>query len=273
MANYVIGDIQGCCKGLKAILKKAKFNPEQDKLYAVGDLVARGSQSLETLQFCRDLGDAFETVLGNHDLHLIAIAHGIRKDKPSDKLASLINHASFSSLIDWLMTKPLALKPEPKTLITHAGLYPSFSVKQALKLSEEIQDSLQSEKSSDFLRRMYGNSPDLWDPKHKKEERQRFAVNALTRMRYLTAKNRLEFETKCHPNYAPKNLTPWFLLPNKNLTKKHRIIFGHWASLNGLNKQQPDTQAKIFGLDTGYVWGNQLSLLNLSTNSIIRYKA
>ncbi|WP_395341303.1 symmetrical bis(5'-nucleosyl)-tetraphosphatase [Ningiella sp. W23] len=273
MKNYVVGDIQGCYRALKKALKQVKFNPKHDKLWAVGDLVARGPDSLETLQFCRDLGEQFETVLGNHDLHLIAIAHGIRSVKPQDKLESLIQHKHFDALIDWLMQKPLAIKPAKKTLISHAGLYPSWSIKTALKLSNEVQAKLQGKQPEAFLRQMYGNSPTKWDDTLMGYERLRFVVNAFTRMRYLSQDMDLDFAIKCHPNDAPKRVKPWFDMPNTALNEKHLILFGHWASLMGEIPPHIANHARIRALDTGFVWGNSLSLYCIETQETFQLQA
>jgi len=273
MKNFVIGDIQGCYQALKKVLKKANFNPQKDKLWAVGDLIARGPDSLSTLSFCQDLGPHFESVLGNHDLHLIAIAFGLRSPKPQDKLQKLINDKNFSRTIDWLLSKPLAVKPAKKTLITHAGLYPSWSIKQALSLSDEIQSILQSSDASKFLDKMYGNTPDQWSDSLKDEDRYRFVVNAFTRMRFLRANLALEFESKSHPSSAPPHLLPWFMHDNPSLSKEHRLLFGHWAALLGKLPKNIKCPAKVHALDSGYVWGNSLSIYCLETNKTIQHHA
>jgi bis(5'-nucleosyl)-tetraphosphatase (symmetrical) len=273
MNNFVVGDIQGCYKALKCLLKKAEFNPQIDKLWAVGDLVARGPESLSTLAFCQDLGPHFETVLGNHDLHLIAIAYGIRSPKPQDKLKSLLADKRFDSLIDWLKTKPLAVKPAKKTLITHAGLYPQWSMKRAIKESDRLQSVLQSSEAGALLQHMYGNTPNIWSKALRGAERQRFSVNAFTRMRYLQPNMALEFETKSHPSSAPSGLAPWFMFDNPKLTPNHRILFGHWAALLGQLPKKYHCAAHVHALDSGYVWGNSLSLYCLETNKTIQYHA
>lgn len=266
MQNFVIGDIQGCYKGLRSLLKKAKFDPNKDKLWAVGDLVARGPNSLETLKYLHDLGAHFETVLGNHDLHLIAMAHGLNTPKAADKLDPLMQHKSFSKLIDWLMTKPLAAKPSKGVFISHAGLYPAWSVKEALRLSDEVTADLRNNASA-FLKEMYGNTPTLWEQQLDGAKKNRFVVNAFTRMRYLDGLE-LEFKTKCSPELSPPNLQPWFEVNNAKLKPKSVIIFGHWASLMG------NTQKKnIIGLDTGYVWGKELSLYQIETKQFFRLPA
>lgn len=273
MNNYVIGDIQGCYKALRQILKKAKFDTNKDKLWAVGDLVARGPDSLSTLDFCQDLGPHFETVLGNHDLHLIAIAFGVRSPKPQDKLQKLLDSKQFSRTIDWLLSKPLAVKPVKKTLITHAGLHPNWSIKKALSLSNEIQTVLKSQSAAEFLRQMYGNKPDLWDDSLQGYDRYRFAVNAFTRMRFLTADLALEFDSKSHPSSAPADILPWYMFDNRKLDKEHRLLFGHWAALLGQLPKKITCPAKVYALDSGYVWGNSMSLHCLETEKTTQHHA
>jgi bis(5'-nucleosyl)-tetraphosphatase (symmetrical) len=273
MKNYVVGDIQGCYSGLRQVLKKAKFNPNKDKLWAVGDLIARGPESYETTKYLSDLGEHFDTVLGNHDLHLMAIAHGIAKPKPQDKLEKLIKHKNFSSYIDFLLQKPLALSPAANTLITHAGLYPAWSHKKTLKLSYEIQEELQSGNPKKFLTSMYGSMPNRWDKSLKAENRYRFIVNACTRMRYVHSDNSLDFATKCHPQNAPSGLLPWFLAKNEKAKAKETIIFGHWASLMGKLPKTIGIPSTVIPLDTGFVWGNVMSLYCIESQKIIRHQA
>ncbi|MFC4701624.1 symmetrical bis(5'-nucleosyl)-tetraphosphatase [Glaciecola siphonariae] len=273
MKNFVVGDIQGCYKALRQVLKKAKFDPSTDKLWAVGDLVARGPDSLSTLAYCQDLGPHFDTVLGNHDLHLIAIAYGLRQAKPQDKLQKLIKHKDFSKTIDWLKSKPLAAKPAPKTLVTHAGLYPAWSIKKALTLSNEISDILQSERAGTFLSHMYGNVPDIWDEQLQGNDRHRFIVNAFTRMRYLRRDLSLEFESKSHPSSAPKDIAPWFMFDNTNITEKHTLLFGHWAALLGKLPKKYPCKAQIHALDSGYVWGNSLSVFCIESRKTFQHHA
>lgn len=267
MNNYVVGDIQGCYKGLRKLLKSAGFEPKIDKLWAVGDLIARGPQSLETLMFLKDLGPHFDTVLGNHDLHLIAMAYGISTPKPVDKLAPLINHKSFDELIDWLCTKKLALKPAKNHFISHAGLYPMWSTKKAISLSDEVSEALMGSHRSQFLQKMYGNSPTIWNDDLEGPERLRFIVNALTRMRFLSGKA-LEFKTKCHSDLAPAELTPWYLCPNPKLKKDKVLLFGHWASLMSETNNE-----KVIALDTGFVWGKQMTLYCIETKQFFSQQA
>lgn len=264
MTDYVVGDIQGCYSGLRRLLDKAKFDPKKDKLYAVGDLIARGSESLETLAYLYSLKDSFDTVLGNHDLHFLAIAAGLKDAKKSDLLGDLLAHKKCDKYVQWLREKPLAIQPKPDVLITHAGLYPAWSFKKALSLSQEVQTRLTHKKWLSLLSSMYGNEPARWDNQLVGDERLRFVINAFTRMRYLKENLSLEFSTKSAPTYAPQGLQPWFGYKNKKLNKKQIVVFGHWAALMGKTGT-----SQFIGLDTGYVWGNQMTLLNLDKNKLI----
>ena len=263
MSTYIVGDIQGCFDGLQNLLKKVEFSPTKDHLIAVGDLIGRGTQALETLDYLYSLKDNFDTVLGNHDLNLMAIYAGIRKAKPGDNLDVLLTSSNIKNHINWLRGKPLALMAGPKTLVTHAGLYPDWSVKKALKLSLEVSEQLQGKDWKKVLANMYGNQPAAWQKTLLGDQRLRFIVNAMTRMRFIEKKGNLDFNCKISPDLAPENLTPWFNVDNKKLKTDERVIFGHWASLNG------NTNLSQFcALDTGYVWGQTMTMLNLSTNEI-----
>ena len=270
--TFVVGDIQGCYDGLRRLLDKAHFNPSSDMLYAVGDLVARGGDSLSTLRFLRDLGANFSTVLGNHDLHLLAVANGIRKAKKSDKLTPILNAADLPDLLHWLRQFPLASKIDSNTLIVHAGLYPQWSINKCIALSDEVSLALKSDNYVNFLTEMYGNQPDSWSPDLPAQDRLRFVVNACTRMRFVQQSGKLDFCNKSHPDSVPasqrKTLVPWFEHSNEQLSTTEKVIFGHWAALSG-----ETCNPKFIGLDTGYVWGQSMSLLCTDTNEIIRVNA
>lgn len=258
MPNYIVGDIQGCYTGLRKLLKKVQFDPANDKLWAVGDLIGRGPESLQTLRFLYSLGDRFDTVLGNHDLHLLAIYCGIRQVKPADRLDELLSAKELSDYIKWLRTKHLAIKLDEHTLLTHAGLYPLWSVEKALSLSAEISEQLSGKHWLSLLQQMYSNEPSCWNKTLQDIPRWRFIINAFTRMRYIENGCNLEFNCTTSPEFSPKDLSPWFRVPNKKLKMKQRVVFGHWASLQG------NTQSTQFiGLDTGYVWGQTMTLLKL----------
>lgn len=273
MKHYVVGDIQGCYKGLRKLLKKANFDPQQDKLWAVGDLVARGPDSLATMEYLYDLGPHFDTVLGNHDLHLIAAAFGISHPKPQDQLDKLIKHKHFSRYIDFLLQKPLAAQPVSKVLISHAGLYPKWSINKAIKLSAEVEAQLQGKHVNKFLKSMYGNLPNTWSKDLTGQSRIRFIVNAFTRMRFLNKDKSLDFATKSHPKNAGDHLLPWFNCSNKELKKSETLLFGHWASLLGEVPQSLPIPANVIALDTGFVWGNKMRLYCIETGDLIHYKA
>jgi bis(5'-nucleosyl)-tetraphosphatase (symmetrical) len=273
MKHFVVGDIQGCYKGLSKLLKIAGFKANKDKLWAVGDLVARGPDSLTTLEFLYDLGPHFDTVLGNHDLHLIASAYGISKPKPQDKLETLLKHKKIDTYVDWLRSKPLAASPVKNVFISHAGLYPSWSINKALKLSKEVEAQLQGKHLQTLLQNMYGNLPNMWSKDLSEYARYRFIVNAFTRMRYLYQDNTLDFDTKCHPKNANKNLFAWFNQANTTLKPSQTLFFGHWASLLGEVPENLPIAAKVVALDTGFVWGNKMRIYCIETQEIFHYQA
>lgn len=266
MAHYVVGDIQGCYKGLRGLLRKCKFKPGRDTLWAVGDLVARGDDSLSTLQFLYDLGDSFYTVLGNHDLHLLAIASGIRTAKASDKLAPLLKSKELPTFIDWLRQQPTARKIDKNTLLVHAGLYPNWSIKQCVKHSDWIAKQLRGKRYVELLSRMYGNTPTTWSKSHDDDEKCRFIINANTRMRFLDQQRALDFDLKVSPDNVPKDYAPWFAFENEKLKSKQRVIFGHWAALGGLTQH-----SQYVGLDTGYVWGGAMTAVRLEDMQFFTY--
>ncbi|MDM7861806.1 symmetrical bis(5'-nucleosyl)-tetraphosphatase [Alteromonas sp. ASW11-36] len=266
MANYIVGDIQGCYTALQKLLKKVNFNPAHDTLWAVGDLVARGDDSLSTLDFLYDLGDSFQTVLGNHDLHLLAISQGIRGAKRNDNLDKLLRAKSLPRLLDWLRQKPLARMIDKNTLLVHAGLYPKWSFQDCLKYSDSVTKRLRSDKLHDFLQNMYGDAPKNLDSAANGVEKRRFYVNAMTRMRFVDADLNLDLSIKVSPLQAPKGFAPWFTIPNPERKKKQRIVFGHWAALNGLLHDPLN-----IGLDTGYVWGGSLTALRLEDMKFFAY--
>ena len=270
--TYVIGDIQGCYDGLRRVLDKVEFDETNDKLFAVGDLVARGEDSLSTLRFLKSLGSQFSSVLGNHDLHLLAVVNGIRKAKKSDKLEPLLNAADLTELVDWLRQFPLAAKLDEQSIMVHAGLYPQWSIDECVSLSDEVSNILKSDDYATFLSKMYGNTPDKWSEKLEDDERLRFIVNACTRMRFVHTDGTLDFDNKSHPstvsNSPNSTLKPWFEVENTKFTTSQRVIFGHWAALSGHTNN-----SQFIGLDTGYVWGQSMTLLNLDTSTLISVTA
>ena len=270
--TYVIGDIQGCYDGLRRALDKVKFDEENDTLLAVGDLVARGEDSLSTLRFLKSLGGQFSSVLGNHDLHLLAVVNGIRKAKKSDKLEPLLNASDLAELIDWLRQFPLAMKLDEQSVMVHAGLYPKWSIDECVSLSDEVSNILKSDNYAAFLSEMYGNKPNNWSDKLKGDERLRFIVNACTRMRFVHTDGTLDFDNNSHPSAVSHStsstLKPWFEVENKKLGDDQRVVFGHWAALSGQTNSH-----QFIGLDTGYVWGQSMTLLNLNSASLVSVSA
>jgi bis(5'-nucleosyl)-tetraphosphatase (symmetrical) len=261
MSVYVMGDLQGCNGALDALLAKIDFNPGADTLYALGDLVNRGPDSAATLRRLRSLDSAAVCLLGNHDLHALAVASGVRQASKSDTLASLLQADDASTLLTWLRHQALAVHAHG-WLMVHAGVLPQWTVANALQASAQIESQLRSAKHEAFLHTMYGNEPNQWkadwwthweDP-----QASRVAVNALTRLRFCTAQGVMEFATKegAGASTAPAGYMPWFEVPNR-ATQCERVAFGHW-SLLGLK-----TQANLLALDTGCVWGGALSAARL----------
>ncbi|WP_334019109.1 symmetrical bis(5'-nucleosyl)-tetraphosphatase [Alteromonas sp. S015] len=270
--TYVIGDIQGCYNGLRRALDKVNFDETNDKLFAVGDLVARGEDSLSTLRFLKSLGNNFNSVLGNHDLHLLAVVNDIRKAKKSDKLEPLLNAADLTELIDWLRQFPLALKLDEQSVMVHAGLYPKWSIDECVSLSDDVSNILKSTDYAAFLSEMYGNKPSNWSSDLTGNERLRFIVNACTRMRFVHTDGTLDFDNKSHPSAVSHStsstLKPWFEVTNKTLKDAERVVFGHWAALSGQTNSR-----QFIGLDTGYVWGQSMTLLHLDSASLVSISA
>lgn len=256
--NYVIGDVQGCFEALKALLKEIRFDPDQDFLWFAGDLVARGENSVGVLRFVKKLADrgAAATVLGNHDLTLIACARGFKKAKSKDHTQDIIDAIDGDELIDWLRKQPLSLTPNEQTLITHAGVPCIWSAEKTIALAQEVQHAVGHEDLSvldAFLVEMYGAQPDLWSDDLTGSARLRCITNYLTRMRLTDVDGRLEFEFKDALDAPmPTGFKPWFEFDSQ-AAQTHQLIFGHWAALQGKTISQ-----KIQNVDGGCVWGQQL---------------
>ena len=264
MATYAIGDIQGCYDELQALLEKLDFNPGNDSLWFTGDLVNRGPKSLETLRFVKGLGDKAVTVLGNHDLHLIATWYTNHDSLNRNHCLSAINKASDGEeLIEWLRHQPLLHhdKQLGYTMV-HAGLPPQWDLKLAQACAREAEAVLQSAEHAQFLARMYGNEPDTWSDDLQGRERIRFTINAFTRMRYCTNEGQLEFEHKEAPGKQPEGYLPWFEIQGRKSTDM-KIIFGHWSTL--------DLQLEngIYAIDTGCLWGGTLTAYCLENSEVV----
>lgn len=260
MAIYAIGDLQGCYDPFRMLLDEIGFDPAEDKLWLVGDLVNRGPKSLKTLRFVKSLGKSVVTVLGNHDLHLLALACG--RKQPGNRFRTLqktLNASDRDELIHWLRHRPLAHYDESiDTLLVHAGTHPTWSVNKTLARAAEVEQALQSSDYKKFLGAMYGNSPRAWSGKLKGYDRLRFIVNCLTRMRMITDKGRMNFAHSGPPHRARKNLSPWFEV-NDAAWWGTRIVFGHWSALGLV------VLPELVCLDSGCVWGRQLTALRLDT--------
>ena len=249
--HYLVGDIQGCCAALDALLARIAFSPSRDRLTVLGDLVNRGPQSLATLQRLRGLGAAATCLLGNHDLHLLAVAHGVRSVHRSDTLSDILDSPDREACIDWLRQRRLAVFDDG-WLMVHAGVVPQWDVATALQLAAEVERHLQSDDLHDFLNVMYGNEPARWDASLSGADRLRFAVNVFTRIRFVAADGTLELKTKEGTGGAPAGHTAWFDAPRRQ-TAGVPIAFGHWSTLGLV--QRPD----LLSLDTGCVWGGRLT--------------
>ncbi|MEC5317461.1 bis(5'-nucleosyl)-tetraphosphatase (symmetrical) ApaH [Brenneria populi subsp. brevivirga] len=256
MSTYLIGDVHGCLVELEALLAQVSFNPAQDTLWLTGDLVARGPDSLGVLRFVRSLGPSVRLVLGNHDLHLLAVYAGISRNKPKDRLNPLLNAPDVHDLINWLRRQPLLQVDEDlKLVMAHAGITPQWDLETARMCAREVESILSSDSYPLFLDAMYGDMPNSWNPKLSGLPRLRFSTNVFTRMRYCFAGGQLDMISKEAPTQAPSLLKPWFDLPGQ-IAGEYAIAFGHWASLNGKG-----TPENIYALDTGCCWGGELSML------------
>ncbi len=259
MTTFVVGDLHGCLTPLQRLLDKVQFEPGKDEVWFVGDLVNRGPQSLETLRFVRSLGDDAICVLGNHDLHLLAVIHGIRRTGGKDTLDDILRANDLHELTDWLRHIPLLHYSEKLDVtMVHAGIHPDWDLTLAKTLAAEVEKALRSDKYVDFLDRMYGNEPAKWSHKLGKHRRRRFAVNTFTRMRFCTRKGELDFSETCAPHNAPKNLIPWYAVPNRTAIEG-RILFGHWSSHPAF------AVSNVVPLDRGAVWGGSLAALALES--------
>ncbi|MFO7705446.1 MAG: symmetrical bis(5'-nucleosyl)-tetraphosphatase [Halopseudomonas sp.] len=260
MTTYAVGDIQGCLKPLKCLLDEVAFNPSCDVLWSVGDLVNRGPDSLDTLRFIDGLGNACVAVLGNHDLHLLATGHDASRLRRSDTLLPILKADDCPRLLSSLRQRPLAhWDARLGMLMTHAGVPPIWTVKQTLKRAAEVEAVLRcDERLPLFLDDMYGNEPDRWKPSLTGVPRLRCITNYLTRMRFCTADGTLDLASKEGVDTAPKGFAPWFSFPRRN--PEAQLVFGHWAALEGRTGV-----AGIHALDSGCVWGNSMTLMNLDT--------
>jgi len=259
MAHYLIGDVQGCDGALQQLLDEITFSPSRDTLFLLGDLVNRGPDSAGVLRRLMGYGDAARCLLGNHDLHLLAIAHGVRPPHRSDTLDGILHAPDRPALLDWLRRQHLAWLETfdgEELLLVHAGVLPSWSATKTVALARELETVLRGPDLAGFLQRMYGNEPARWSDDLAGDARLRVIVNALTRLRFCTAQGEMEFATKEGAQGAPPGYLPWFDVPGRQ-TAGVTVAFGHWSTLGWLHRRD------LLALDTGCVWGGRLSAVRL----------
>ncbi|KGY11736.1 bis(5'-nucleosyl)-tetraphosphatase [Vibrio tubiashii] len=266
MATYIVGDLQGCLDELLLLLDKVQFDMNQDTLWVAGDLVARGPNSLEVLRFLYSLGDTVKVVLGNHDLHLLAVSLGLFKVKTKDKTAAIFSAKDKQELLAWLKQQPL-LAEHDEFVMCHAGISPQWSLQQAREAATEVETILRSEKWAWLIENMYSNQPDLWNESLQGIERYRYIINAFTRMRFCNEEGKLDMECKLPPSKIHSDqLMPWFKVKNRVKLEK-TVLFGHWAALEGYQNEE------VIGLDTGCVWGGSLTMLRWEDKQFFTQKA
>lgn len=258
MSTYAIGDIQGCYQPFRRLLDQIQFDPAKDTLWIAGDLVNRGPQSLEVLRFLFSIRDSVIAVLGNHDLHLLGVAYANRKPGKQDTLTELLNAPDREVLLSWL--RHLKIMHTDTALgyaMVHAGIPPQWTLNQAQLCAQELETVLRSDNFSIFLKDMYGNQPESWDDALTGNDRLRLITNYFTRMRFCRADGTLDLITKDSANEAPEGFIPWFAHPHRKTVNDH-ILFGHWAALEGKTNTP-----NVYALDTGCVWGGQLTAMRL----------
>ena len=263
MSICAIGDLQGCCDSLDALLARPEIaNDPQARFWFAGDLVNRGPASLKTLRTVMALGNRAVSILGNHDLHLLGVAAGIRKPGKSDTTQEILDAPDADKLLAWIRSRPLA-HFERGHLMVHAGVLPAWTAAQTLGLASEVESALRGPKWRDFLTRMYGNAPAAWSDSLQGPDRLRVIVNALTRMRYCTLDGTMDFDAKDAAGDAPAGHVPWFDVPGR-ATASVTVVFGHWSTM-GLVRQPG-----VLGLDTGCVWGGQLTAVRLDDRQLVQ---
>ena len=262
MSTYAIGDLQGCFQALEILLDKIRFDPAHDHIWLVGDLVNRGADSLAVLRWARAMGDGVTAVLGNHDLHLLAVAENVVKPHRNDTLGGILTAPDRDELLAWLRHRPLAYAAEDYFMV-HAGLLPQWTTAQALMLAAEVQERLQAPNYRGFLAHMYGNHPDRWDENLCGLDRLRLITNAMTRLRFCAPDGTMEFKTKGSPEQPPPGCLPWFQVPGR-ASAGSPIVFGHWSAL-GLR-----VETDCMALDTGCLWGGRLTALRLEDRQVFQ---
>ncbi len=251
----LMGDVQGCCDALDRLLAETGFSPSRDRLVVLGDLVNRGPDSLGVLRRLRAMGDAATCLMGNHDLHLLAVAQGVRRAHRTDTLDDILDAPDREAWLEWVRSRPLATL-EAGWLCVHAGVVPAWDVAQTLEVAHEVHTMLQGSDRGDFLQSMYGNDPAQWSEQLHHHDRWRFIINTLTRIRFCTPESRLELTTKEGLGSTPEGYWPWFDVPGRR-TQGHPVAFGHWSTVGWLQRDD------LLSLDTGCVWGGSLSAVRV----------
>ncbi|WP_020406992.1 symmetrical bis(5'-nucleosyl)-tetraphosphatase [Hahella ganghwensis] len=266
MSVYAIGDVQGCCEALERLLEKLKFDPAADQILFAGDLINRGPESLQTLRLIYSLRHSVMSVLGNHDLHALAVYFGRQRSKKKDTLSALYDAEDAEVLLEWLRECPLAHYDEERHLmVVHAGVPHHWSVAQTLSLAAEVEQVVRGSHAHDFFCEMYGNLPHCWNESLQGMERLRVITNYLTRMRFLDEQGCLELTHKQGLETAPEGFKAWFQYPRNDDLK---ILFGHWAAIQGVTGV-----TRFHALDTGCVWGGNLRAMNVDTGEYIEVES
>ncbi len=259
--DYIIGDVQGCYDTLQQLLKKIDFNEDRDQLFFLGDVVNRGNKSLKTLRFIYSLKENANMVLGNHDFHLLVCALTSKKPNLKDTFSDILNAPDKHTLLDYLLSRPLILEHQD-ALLVHAGIPPQWSISDAVQNAELVHQQLQTNNPEKFLSKMYDNEPSSYSDKLSNEEKCRYTINALMRMRFCKSNGELEFNHKLNIDQTPVGFKAWFLHTNRILKDKD-IFFGHWSTLKGFNIRH------VYPMDHGCVWGEKLSAFRLADRTLI----
>ncbi len=267
MSTYAIGDLQGCYAELQDLLDKINFDETNDQLWFVGDIVNRGPESLTCLRFVKLLGTNAKIVLGNHDLHLLAIANKVKKPHRKDTVGEILNADDSENLLEWLKHQPLLVSdPDLQFTMIHAGVPPQWTLEQAKELAQETESLLQSEQFDNFIHQMYGDQPDIWSDSLKDNDRHRFIINAFTRLRYINKNGKIDVKENGAPGTQSESLIPWYAKPGRK-TKKEKIIFGHWSTVH-LGNENNFKQYNVYPLDTGCLWGGTLTAMRLGDEKL-----
>lgn len=260
MADYVIGDVHGCFDTLCRLLEKFAYSPERDRIFMTGDLVNSGPQSAKVVRWAKE--QKASVVLGNHDLHLLAVSAGVRASRKKDRFHDLLDAPDSIELLEWLRMRPLVIR-EKNFLLVHAGVLPEWDSDKIVNLAGEVEQKLRGSESDQFLREMYGDEPRRWSDELTGIDRLRIIVNAMTRLRMLKNRNEIDLEYKKPPKPSSKELQPWFEVPNRR-SSDTRIFFGHWAALGFYRGNG------VIGLDSGCIWGRKLTAYRVDDGQIFQ---